>query len=41
MAEITEWLNKGGENFDLIFSSDCLIYFGDLTVILAVAAING
>ena len=38
VAEITEWLNKGGENFDLIFSSDCLIYFGDLTVILAAAA---
>ena len=38
VAEITQWLNKGGENFDLIFSSDCLIYFGDLTVILAAAA---
>jgi predicted TPR repeat methyltransferase len=38
VAEITQWLDKGGENFDLIFSSDCLIYFGDLTVILAAAA---
>jgi predicted TPR repeat methyltransferase len=43
VAEITEWLNAGAEvggdgNFDLIFSSDCLIYFGDLTVILAAAA---
>jgi predicted TPR repeat methyltransferase len=38
VAEITQWLNAGGENFDLIFSSDCLIYFGDLTVILAAAA---
>jgi predicted TPR repeat methyltransferase len=38
VAEITDWLDAGGTNFDLIFSSDCLIYFGDLTVILAAAA---
>jgi len=38
VAEITQWLDAGGQNFDLIFSSDCLIYFGDLTVILAAAA---
>ncbi len=38
VAEITEWLGKGGENYDLIFSSDCLIYFGDLRVILAACA---
>ena len=37
VAEITEWLNRGGEPFDLIFSSDCLIYFGDLTTILTAA----
>jgi len=38
VAEITAWLHKGGGNFDLIFSSDCLIYFGDLTPILTAAA---
>ena len=38
VAEITEWLRQDGETFDLIFSSDCLIYFGDLNVILEAAA---
>ena len=25
------WLEKGKEPFDLIFSSDCIIYFGDIS----------
>src|SRR5262249_46239130 len=42
-AEITEWLRSGSEggggtNLGLIFSSDCLVYFGDLTIILTEAA---
>ena len=30
VAEITGWLDDGETPFDLIISSDCLIYFGDL-----------
>jgi predicted TPR repeat methyltransferase len=37
VAEITEWLERGGEQFDLISSSDCLIYFGDLNRIVSAA----
>ena len=37
VAEITQWLDQGGEPFDLIMSCDCLIYFGDLSVIAAAA----
>jgi len=37
-AEITTWLESGSEQFDLITSCDCLIYFGDLTRIVAAAA---
>ncbi len=38
VAEITEWLNKTGERFDLISCCDCLIYFGDLRGITEAAA---
>ena len=38
IAEITGWLDQGGKLFDLIVSSDCLIYFGDLGGIVTAAA---
>jgi len=38
VAEITGWLDKGNAPFDLIISSDCLIYFGDLGKIATSAA---
>jgi predicted TPR repeat methyltransferase len=38
VAEITAWLNGTQEQFDLIASCDCLIYFGDLHEIAAAAA---
>jgi predicted TPR repeat methyltransferase len=38
VAEITAWLNAGEVPFDLVMSCDCLIYFGDLSVIVAAAA---
>jgi predicted TPR repeat methyltransferase len=38
IAEITAWLEKGEAPFDLIISCDCLIYFGDLSQIVAAAA---
>jgi predicted TPR repeat methyltransferase len=38
VAEITGWLEQGREVFDLIVSSDCLIYFGDLNRIVNAAA---
>jgi len=38
VGEITQWLQQSRENFDLIFSSDCLIYFGDLSQIIGLAA---
>jgi predicted TPR repeat methyltransferase len=38
VGEITEWLNRTSESFDLIVSCDCLIYFGDLGEIVRAAA---
>ncbi|HXR95385.1 MAG TPA: PqqD family peptide modification chaperone [Rhizomicrobium sp.] len=38
IAEITGWLDQGGAHFELIVSSDCLIYFGDLGQIVSSAA---
>lgn len=38
VAEITEWLEKSDDEFDLICCCDCLIYFGDLRRITAAAA---
>ena len=38
IGEITDWLEKTNEQFDLIASCDCLIYFGDLHRITAAAA---
>jgi predicted TPR repeat methyltransferase len=38
VAEITEWLGRDSDLFDLIVSTDCIIYFGDLTDIVAAAA---
>jgi predicted TPR repeat methyltransferase len=38
VAEITGWLDRTSENFDLISCCDCLIYFGDLKRITAAAA---
>jgi predicted TPR repeat methyltransferase len=38
VAEITSWLENGKEPFDLIFSSDCIIYFGDISRITAAAS---
>ena len=37
VAEITQWLDQGNSLFDLVMSCDCLIYFGDLSVIVAAA----
>lgn len=38
VAEITRWLDQETTQFDLIVSSDCLIYFGDLVPIAIGAA---
>jgi len=38
VAEITEWLSRSTESFDLILSCDCLIYFGDLRQVVLPAA---
>jgi predicted TPR repeat methyltransferase len=38
VGEITDWLNTSDTAFDLIVSTDCIIYFGDLTGIIAAAA---
>jgi predicted TPR repeat methyltransferase len=38
VAEITGWLDQDDAPFDLIVSSDCLIYFGDLGKIVTSAA---
>jgi len=38
VAEITEWLDKTTESFDIIAALDCLIYFGDLRRITSAAA---
>ena len=38
VAEITAWLERSTEHFDLIAACDCLIYFGDLRPIVSGAA---
>lgn len=38
VAEITDWLDRTNEHFDLISCCDCLIYFGDLKRITTAAA---
>ncbi len=38
VTEITGWLEQGRDVFDLIVSTDCLIYFGDLNRIVSAAA---
>src|SRR5262249_29473387 len=38
VAEITEWLERGQTQFDLVISCDCLIYFGDLGAVTRAAA---
>ena len=38
VSEITEWLTRSTETFDLIISCDCLIYFGDLAQVVKPAA---
>jgi predicted TPR repeat methyltransferase len=37
VAEITDWLRRNSECFDLIAACDCLIYFGDLRQIVVPA----
>jgi predicted TPR repeat methyltransferase len=37
-AELTEYLSRNREAFDLIVSADALVYFGDLDVVVAAAA---
>ena len=38
VAEITEWLSRSVQSFDLIIACDTLIYFGDLSQIMIAAA---
>ncbi|HEY1209372.1 MAG TPA: methyltransferase domain-containing protein [Terracidiphilus sp.] len=38
IAEITEWLDQTEGQFDLIVACDCLVYFGDLQPVAALAA---
>ncbi len=38
VAEITEWLERSHERFDIVAAIDCLIYFGDLGRIVGAAA---
>jgi predicted TPR repeat methyltransferase len=38
VAEITDWLRRNEESYDLVASCDCLIYFGDLTEIARAVA---
>jgi predicted TPR repeat methyltransferase len=38
VAEITAWLQRSQERFDLIVACDCLIYFGDLRQVALPAA---
>jgi predicted TPR repeat methyltransferase len=38
IAEITEWLEQTEGQFDLIVACDCLVYFGDLQPVTALAA---
>jgi len=35
VGEITEWLKQGNESFDLIASCDVVIYFGDVSALVA------
>jgi predicted TPR repeat methyltransferase len=38
VAEITEWLKRNKDEFDLIVACDCFIYFGDLGQVAMPAA---
>lgn len=38
VAEITDWLSRHDERFDLVIACDTLIYFGDLTRVMKLAA---
>jgi predicted TPR repeat methyltransferase len=38
VAEITQWLARDRDSFDVIICCDCLIYFGDLGPLLGAAA---
>ncbi len=38
VAEITAWLERSADRFDLIAACDCLIYFGDLSPVVKAAA---
>ena len=38
VCEITEWLERSDEHFDIVAAIDCLIYFGDLKRIIGAAA---
>jgi predicted TPR repeat methyltransferase len=38
VGEITAWLGRDSETYDLILTCDCLIYFGDLSPIIGAAA---
>jgi predicted TPR repeat methyltransferase len=38
VAEITAWLTSSRSGFDLIVACDCLVYFGDLTLVAQLAA---
>jgi predicted TPR repeat methyltransferase len=38
IAEITEWLDQTEGQFDLIVACDCLVYFGDLQLVVVSAA---
>ena len=38
VAEITDWLERSAERFDIVAACDCLIYFGDLHRIAGAAA---
>jgi predicted TPR repeat methyltransferase len=37
VAEITDWLRRSSDHFDLVAGCDCLIYFGDLRQVVAPA----
>jgi predicted TPR repeat methyltransferase len=38
VSEITEWLGRSEERFDLIVACECLNYFGDLRTVISAAA---
>jgi predicted TPR repeat methyltransferase len=38
VAEITDWLKRNKESYDLIAACDCLIYFGDIGQVVVPAA---